>query len=103
MCSVSAVDKWYICSNSIFIATVVIPVHIDEIFILNQAPKCYSCFNDAQFKLFAAVTWIQAIMNVPFNMDGLMQEGRNSIALAMELRPSCINPSIWYVIFQHTA
>ena len=27
--------------------------------------------------------------------DGLVQEGRNSSALAMELRLSCINPSIW--------
>ena len=28
------------------------------------------------------------------NIDGLMQERRNSIALAMELRLSCINPPI---------
>ena len=27
-------------------------------------------------------------------IDGLMHERRNSIALAMELRLSCINPSI---------
>ena len=28
-------------------------------------------------------------------LDGLMQERRNSSALAMELRLSCFNPSIW--------
>ena len=30
-----------------------------------------------------------------FHIDGLVQERRNSIALAMELCHSCINPSIW--------
>ena len=29
-------------------------------------------------------------------IDGLVQERRNSSALAMELRLSCINPSKWY-------
>ena len=29
-------------------------------------------------------------------IDGLMQERRNSIAKALELRLSCINPSIWW-------
>ena len=33
------------------------------------------------------------------NIDGLMHERRNSSALAMELRLSCTNPSIW----QHKA
>ena len=31
------------------------------------------------------------------NIDGLVQERRNSIADAMELRLSCINPSVWYL------
>ena len=31
----------------------------------------------------------------PVGIDGLMQERRNSSALAMELRLSCINLSIW--------
>ena len=30
------------------------------------------------------------------HIDGLVQERRNSSALAMELRLSCINPSIWF-------
>ena len=30
----------------------------------------------------------------PLYLDGLVQERRNSSALAMELRLSCINPSI---------
>ena len=29
------------------------------------------------------------------HIDGLVQERRNSSVLAMELRISCINPSIW--------
>ena len=32
------------------------------------------------------------------HIDGLVPEWRNSSALAMELRLSCINPSIWYII-----
>ena len=31
----------------------------------------------------------------PDNVDGLMQERRNSIANALELRLSCSNPSMW--------
>ena len=42
------------------------------------------------------------IDKVPFtslpHMDGLVQEKRNSGVLAMELRPSCTNPSIYYLI-----
>ena len=34
-----------------------------------------------------------------FNIDGLVQERRNSRALAMELRLSCTNPSIWFYIW----
>ena len=30
-------------------------------------------------------------------IDELVQERRNSSALAMELRFSCTNPSIWYI------
>ena len=30
-----------------------------------------------------------------WNIDGLVQEWHNSCALALELRPSCINPSIY--------
>ena len=32
---------------------------------------------------------------VPSHIDGLVQERRNSIANALELRLSCTNPSIW--------
>ena len=31
------------------------------------------------------------------HVDGLVQERRNSSALAMELRLSCTSPSIWYL------
>ena len=31
------------------------------------------------------------------DLDGLMQERRNSIANALELRLSCTNPSKWYL------
>ena len=30
-----------------------------------------------------------------YNIDGLVYERRNSVAIAMELRLSCTNPSIW--------
>ena len=33
-----------------------------------------------------------------FHIDGLVQERRNSIANALELRLSCTNPSMWYRI-----
>ena len=35
------------------------------------------------------------LSNVQWNIDGLVQERRYSIALAMEWRLSCTNPSIW--------
>ena len=31
-------------------------------------------------------------------IDGFVQEGRNSSALAMELRPFCTNPKIWNLL-----
>ena len=34
-------------------------------------------------------------------IDGLMQERRNSIANALELRLSCINPSIRVIVFHN--
>ena len=37
---------------------------------------------------------------VLFQVDGLVQERRNSIALAMELRLSCTNPSKWRLCCQ---
>ena len=33
----------------------------------------------------------------PYHFDGLMQERRNSIANALELRLSCTNPSILFM------
>ena len=35
-----------------------------------------------------------------YDIDGLVQERRNSSALAMELRLSCINPLIWSNFFK---
>ena len=37
------------------------------------------------------------MLYILYDIDGLVQEGRNSSALAMELRISCINPSIYDV------
>ena len=43
-------------------------------------------------------TNLLSLLHQPINyMDGLVQERRNSSALAMELRLSCINPSIWWL------
>ena len=45
------------------------------------------------------------IFNPLAHIDGLVQERRNSIANALKLRLSCINPSIWdinLVIFEPT-
>ena len=36
-------------------------------------------------------------------IDGLVQEGHNSIANALELRLSCTNPSIWWKFYSYTA
>ena len=36
-----------------------------------------------------------------YQIDGLVQERRNSIANALELRLSCTNPSIWYYQAEH--
>ena len=48
-----------------------------------------------------AVSPIHMVMTVWLYMlyiDGLMEEERNSIANAMELRLLCINPSIWMLL-----
>ena len=37
-----------------------------------------------------------------YDIDGLMQERRNCSALAMYLRPSCINPPIWLMMYDIT-
>ena len=35
------------------------------------------------------------------HLDGLVQERRNCIANAMELRLSCTNPSVWFLNFHY--
>ena len=39
--------------------------------------------------------WLGANLESVVHIDGLLQERRNSIANALELRLSCINPAIW--------
>ena len=39
------------------------------------------------------MVWI--VLNISVYIDGLVQERRNPIANALELRLSCTNPSIW--------
>ena len=41
------------------------------------------------------ITWANVDPDLCHHMDGLMQERSNSTANALELRLSCINPSIW--------
>ena len=43
-----------------------------------------------------------SLLNTHKEIDGLVQERRNSSALAKELRLSCINPSIWYMVIAWT-
>ena len=58
---------------------------------------CYSSNSDTVFHVIivsaaCALTW----KRTPFNhIDGLVQEKRNTIANALELRLSCTGPSIW--------
>ena len=47
---------------------------------------------------FAQLSW-HNIYNPWLSIDGLVQERRNSSALAMELRLSCTNPSVWSFCF----
>ena len=46
--------------------------------------------------LMAEIWYHGGVNNVHHDIDGLVQERRNSSALALELRLSCINPLIWY-------
>ena len=43
----------------------------------------------AQPQVLQVIPWIS---NIEFQIDGLMQKRRNSIALAMELRLYCMKP-----------
>ena len=45
-------------------------------------------------KPLAVPLMIYCQWNVQDHIDGLVEERRNSIALAMEFRPSCTNPLI---------
>ena len=42
--------------------------------------------------------FIQMLYDFALYIDGLVQERRNSIANALELRLSCTNTSIWVVL-----
>ena len=44
------------------------------------------------------IVWVRQISVAVLHIDGLVQERCNSHLLAMELCPSCINPSIWCFI-----
>ena len=58
----------------------------------NKLWVLFKRFAEAIFKRFAeALNHLTLIWNI----DGLMQERRNFIANELELRLSCINPSIW--------
>ena len=62
---------------------------------------CYTIFNTVPADGLAPLSAMTSAGKVPtksrsyIHIDGLMQERRNSSALAMELRLSCTNPSIW--------
>ena len=43
------------------------------------------------------IQWLDIEFQIILHFDGLVQERRNSSALAMELRLSCTNPAIYYV------
>ena len=60
---------------------------------------CKICFSVSDFEcIWLLCSHIILIMS---NIDVLVQERRNSIADALELRLSCTNPSAWsYEIFQ---
>ena len=64
-----------------------------------------SVFHPVYFLVMTSQSNVQCVMDLAncsktfdkWYIDGLVQERRNSSALAMELRASCINPSIWNV------
>ena len=60
--------------------------------------KRYTCIHyHVHIHIHVIVVMIQNLWNSSRNcIDGLVQERRSSIALAMELRLSCTNSSIWY-------
>ena len=45
--------------------------------------------------VLAFSVWFHKEFHMVCHIDGLVQERRNSIANALELRLSCTNPSIW--------
>ena len=65
-----------------------------------KTKQCKSCFEAVpacktkQCKSIGPISWNWHCCSLHY-FDGLVQQRRNSSALAMELRLSCTNPSIW--------
>ena len=57
------------------------------------------CITIRSYSLYPFVISLEA---TAYLFDGLVQERRNSIADALELRLSCTNPSIWTLIFMNS-
>ena len=67
-------------------------------------PSAVPIHNMSKFcsKLNLCMVNMLHFINKKYNIDGLGQERRNSSASAVELRLSCINPSIWFKRPFHT-
>ena len=78
----------------------------DHMFPATEESLYYTPGSDADYVSRGGLSWMrpkvtESVCDVRFidpvwrYIDGLVQERRNSSALAMELRLSCTNPSIW--------
>ena len=60
--------------------------------------ELYQENDDSNIKLMTMMKWMMVRNDDHWYIDGLVQERRNSSALAMELCLSCINSSIWWMM-----
>ena len=65
------------------------------------APVMYDQKRSLYYYRYLWCQWLTPetmLLVIVYQFDGLVQERRNSIANALELRLSCTNPSNWYVL-----
>ena len=95
----TTVTQWFIYMDNLATPTLwlVSVSHKVTIYHLCSPDPTASKTDKPHDRLFA-ISYIKrtAIHFTIANIDGLVQERRNSIANALELRLSCTNPSIWY-------
>ena len=96
------IDKSWILSIIAYIPTMLLSlVHVGSPFSsfhISRFHNLFFCWNLINTMFDRNKCGRDFLSSYVFHLNGSVQESRNSIANALELRLSCTNPSIWYVV-----